>query len=234
MIPEDRMHYVLDNMMLVHHFAKQIYTTKNDYEDVVQEGMVGLCLAAIRFDESKGFVFTTYAAQYILGYMRRYKREYTMIKEPRDFKDIRYKVTNYKIKNPEASDDEVCEALKISKKRYIDCIINTECESLDRIIKNDGDTHVSVGDFIPDTTAFDKFFEDLDVNLLIEAKDKVLSTISNERHKAIYNDYFNSHIDADGIIQQELADKDHITQTVVSRIIKKINKMVLSEYKSLF
>ena len=45
---------------------------KNDTDDIIQEGLVGLWQAAERFDESKGVKFATFATKYIEGYMRMY------------------------------------------------------------------------------------------------------------------------------------------------------------------
>lgn len=73
---------VLNNLPLVTYILKKngIYPSLNkkwirEYEDLLQQGYLGLCLAAIRFDESKGFKFSTFAALYIDGYIKRYKRE---------------------------------------------------------------------------------------------------------------------------------------------------------------
>lgn len=60
----------------------------SDYEDVIQEGMLGLWQAAVRFDESKGVKFNTFAVKYIYRYMLRYIRdERNMIRVPRAVRD---------------------------------------------------------------------------------------------------------------------------------------------------
>lgn len=60
----------------------------SDYEDVIQEGMLGLWQAAVRFDESKGVKFNTFAVKYIYGSMLRYIRdERNMIRVPRAVRD---------------------------------------------------------------------------------------------------------------------------------------------------
>lgn len=60
----------------------------SDYEDVIQEGMLGLWQAAVRFDESKGVKFNTFAVKYIYGSMLRYIRdERNIIRVPRAVRD---------------------------------------------------------------------------------------------------------------------------------------------------
>ena len=49
--------------------------TASDYEDVMQEGMLGLWEATRRYDESKETTFATFAVPYVFGYMKTYIRE---------------------------------------------------------------------------------------------------------------------------------------------------------------
>lgn len=45
------------------------------YDDIIQEGFLGLWQASIRFDETRGFQFSTFAASNIVGRMKRFLRE---------------------------------------------------------------------------------------------------------------------------------------------------------------
>lgn len=67
---------VTENLGLVHiiirrHFSK----TQYDYEDLFQEGCVGLVKAAEKFNPELGFQFSTYAGKLIWGEIRRYIRD---------------------------------------------------------------------------------------------------------------------------------------------------------------
>lgn len=62
------------NMKLVHYLINKYYSTYSNNEDVIQEGMVGLCYAAEHFDESRG-KFSTYASKCILNNIRSYFRK---------------------------------------------------------------------------------------------------------------------------------------------------------------
>lgn len=57
---------VEDNMDLVYFIIHKRYPTFATNEDIKQAGMMGLCEAANRYDESKG-LFSTYARKYIIG-----------------------------------------------------------------------------------------------------------------------------------------------------------------------
>ena len=57
---------VLNNVNIVYDITKPYKGLKN-YEDIVSEGMVGLCNAAANFEEIRGNNFSTYAYMHILG-----------------------------------------------------------------------------------------------------------------------------------------------------------------------
>lgn len=229
-LPEDKMHYVLDNMKLVHYCAHKMHPSYDEYEDYVQEGMVGLCLAATRFDETKGFKFVTFASSYIYGLMKRYRRENTLLSEPRWLKDVRAKIVSYAIEHPEADADEICEALNIPMYKYRECMVYQDYQSLDADIEGKDGSTVTFGEMIPDTSSFDKFFDDLDEEMMIQAETKVVSTLK-KLHRDIYDDFFYSNLFGEKIGQEELANKYGIAQATVSRVLRKVNPKVLKEYK---
>lgn len=63
-----------DNMNLVYYVINKYYPTYICEEDVIQEGMVGLCKAANSYDSDKG-IFSTFACHCILNQIRYYFRQ---------------------------------------------------------------------------------------------------------------------------------------------------------------
>lgn len=67
---------ILNNMRLVPYFAKRFKKSLNhicfchDWNDIVQEGTLGLILAAHRFNPDLHNKFSTYAGSYICGYIK--------------------------------------------------------------------------------------------------------------------------------------------------------------------
>lgn len=59
---------VENNMQLVYKMAHK-FNRPDKFDDLVQEGSIGLILAVQRFDKSNGAQFSTYACNYIKGYM---------------------------------------------------------------------------------------------------------------------------------------------------------------------
>lgn len=76
-----------NNLGLVHSCAKRFKGRGVDYEDLFQAGCVGLVKAADGFDETLGFVFSTYAVPVILGEIKRIFRDGGAIKVSRSLKE---------------------------------------------------------------------------------------------------------------------------------------------------
>ena len=84
---EDRNRLVKDNMGLVHACANRFRGRGVDYEDLVQSGCIGLLKAAEGFDESLGFMFSTYAVPAIIGEIKRIFRDGGAVKVGRSDKE---------------------------------------------------------------------------------------------------------------------------------------------------
>ena len=63
------------NLPLVHSMVNRVSQGREDFDDLFQEGCLGLLKALQGFDPEKGTAFSTYAAFFILGEMRAYLRK---------------------------------------------------------------------------------------------------------------------------------------------------------------
>lgn len=63
------------NLPLVYSMVKKVYRGREDFDDLFQEGCLGLLKALQGFDPDRGTTFSTYAAFFILGEIRSYLRE---------------------------------------------------------------------------------------------------------------------------------------------------------------
>ncbi len=66
----DQQKLILDNMGIATFVAKKFYGTSFTEEDLISEAQVGVALAAVRFDPSRGIKFTTFATSTAIGYVR--------------------------------------------------------------------------------------------------------------------------------------------------------------------
>ena len=87
MVTADREKMITDNIGLVHAIANRFRSRGADYDDLFQAGCVGLIKAVDRFDESRGFMFSTYAVPVIMGEIRRLFRDGGAVKVSRAMKE---------------------------------------------------------------------------------------------------------------------------------------------------
>lgn len=83
----DKEQFVEDNLGLVHSCANRFRNRGVEYDDLFQAGCVGLLKAIDGFDESLGFVFSTYAVPAILGEIKRIFRDGGTVKVSRRMKE---------------------------------------------------------------------------------------------------------------------------------------------------
>lgn len=87
MVKSERDLMIENNLGLVYSIAKRFVGRGVDYEDLVQNGCVGLIKAVDNFDFSKGYKFSTYAVPVIIGEIKRLFRDGGAIKVSRSLKE---------------------------------------------------------------------------------------------------------------------------------------------------
>jgi len=135
---------ITDNINLVHYLVRR-HAKINDsnYEDYFQSGCVGLCLAAERFDESKGLQFSTFAGAYIVGYLKQHYEHFD------------------------------CSPLKIPRHMVFGGGLLPTCDSLQDSVGDDsgGDKSMHLEDVIADDTdAIETLIDDISFNELFSRK----------------------------------------------------------------
>ena len=111
------------NIPLVVSVARQYRNTHLEMEDLIQEGMIGLCLALERFNPGKGFRFSTYATYWIRQrILRALDRQGRLIRLPvdvgaaaRKVEDVRARLTERLGREPSVA--ELAPECGISAKR---------------------------------------------------------------------------------------------------------------------
>lgn len=84
---DERNKLVTQNMGLVYACANRFRNKGVEYEDLVQSGCIGLVKAASGFDETRGFMFSTYAVPAIIGEIKRIFRDGGAVKVGRSDKE---------------------------------------------------------------------------------------------------------------------------------------------------
>ncbi|WP_296078815.1 sigma-70 family RNA polymerase sigma factor [uncultured Eubacterium sp.] len=168
MVTSDRNKMIEDNIGLVHSIAKRFKGRGEDYDDLYQAGCVGLIKAVDNFDESKGFLFSTYAVPVIMGEIRRLFRDGGAVKVSRSLKEksikvqaIREKFIKKELREPTVSElSELCgiETEELSEVlNVINPVVSLSCTT------EDGDETIDIP--VDDT---DKLFDRLSVHHAIK------------------------------------------------------------------
>ena len=86
------------NLKLVLSVIKKFNNRGEDLDDIFQVGAMGLMKAIDNFDFIHGVKFSTYAVPMIIGEIRRYLRDNSVVRISRSVKDTAYKALQFKEK----------------------------------------------------------------------------------------------------------------------------------------
>lgn len=219
---------VLNNLNLVHHTLQHklnIHRSNPEYDDYVQEGTMGLILAAQRFDPNKGFTFATYACSYIFGAVKRYMRDYkNIIRIPRSAWDSLGKVKEFM--NQSSTSEELAELSGLSNTEIQFAFNALHPSSLNAMVINSKsninteDSLTQLQDIIPDNTYNPENIvcDEENIQWSIE---QVLNKLDSDLHRAIWEEFIFGAIYNDIPNQIDLAHKYNVSQAQVSRVLHK-------------
>ena len=183
-------------------------------DDLFQIGCIGLIKAIDNFDMSVGVKFSTYAVPMIIGEIRRYLRDNSMLRVSRGMRDLAYKALGAKDEfskknSREPTVDEIAEMIgekPADIAAALDAIVAPV--SLYDPVYSDGGDSIYLFDQISDQRSVDEAW--IDDIALSEAMTKL-----SERERAIVSMRLYR-----GKTQMEIADEIGISQAQVSRIEK--------------
>ena len=206
---KSREEFIENNLGLVHSICKRFVGRGIEYDDLYQAGCIGLIKATDAFDETKGFLFSTYAVPVIMGEVRRLFRDGGAIKVSRSIKELYLKITKEKQTleqklNREPTINELAERLNVPCEEITEALCASQAtvsltfEGDNGITETDLPT-ISCEDEISNRLVLDEAFEKLN-----ETERKILS----------YR-YYN------GLTQSRTAQLLNMSQVQVSRAEKR-------------
>ena len=141
---------------------KEVYRWVNrcqeNYDDLLQVGVLGLIRAIERFDDQKGYAFSSFAVPYIRGEIQHYLRDKGYcLRIPRRFLELKNRSNRITRQlrnqlNRQPTDREIASELGVSLQEWQDvklANVNRDPLSLD-ITTNDQDNTSTLADYLPD------------------------------------------------------------------------------------
>ena len=212
-INAERNKIVENNLGLVHACANRFKGRGVEYEDLFQAGCVGLIKAADKFDESRGFSFSTYAVPVILGEIKRIFRDGGAIKIGRSVKE---KARNAQIVREELSsvlgrEPTVCELACEMKIEPVEAamLLNAMSPVISLTNNEDGESQLD----IPTESHENEISDSLALN-------QVLMSLDERDRKMIVLRYYR------GLTQSRTAADLGMTQVQVSRREKTVLELI--------
>lgn len=202
------------NMRLVLSIIQRFGGRGEDADDLFQVGCIGLIKAIDNFDLDVGVRFSTYAVPMIIGEIRRYLRDNSMIRVSRSQRDLAYRALRAKEElslklSRDPTDAEIAAELEAEPAAVTEALtsITTPLSLYEPVFSEGGDA-LYLMDQISDEKENDEAWID---NIAVGEAMKRLS----ERERSIISMRFFR-----GKTQMEIADEIGISQAQVSRIEK--------------
>lgn len=216
-----REEFIIYNMRLVLSIVQRFAINKNNVDDIFQVGIIGLIKSIDNFDTSVGVKFSTYAVPMIIGEIRKFIRDTSMIKVTRSIRDTAYQALQAKERilkntNKEASIAEISKETGIPEKQIAEAMeaISEPLSLYDTVFHDNGDSML-IMDQIKDNSTDDNILEKT-------ALKQAMSSLSKREQQILFLRYFV------GKTQMEISSDIGISQAQVSRL----EKDALKEIKS--
>ncbi len=222
---EAREKLICYNLKLVLSVLKKFNNRKEHMDDLFQIGCIGLMKAIDNFDDSHNVRFSTYAVPMIIGEIRRYLRDNSLVKVSRSLKDIAYKTLQIKERyinefHKEPTTKEIAKELDIEE---IDVILALDAIqdpiSIYTPVYNSGTDVINLIDQLEDKNdTYEKYSKE---KLIKEG----LKKLDKRDKEIIYERYFLNKT------QTEIAEEIGISQAQVSRLEKTALQKLKDEIK---
>lgn len=209
-----------ENVGLIWSVVKRFRNRGVELDDLFQIGSIGLLKAVDHFNLEYGVKFSTYAVPMITGEIKRYLRDDGMIRVSRSLKEVSYKAYQAREQlerkmNRNPTVDEIARETGIPPEELVMATeASAEIESLQRVIYQGDNGDISLMDKLPEK---ENGQERLLNRMILE---EILQYLEPEERRLIYMRYFQD------MTQTQIAERMGVSQVQVSRMEKKILKMM--------
>jgi RNA polymerase sporulation-specific sigma factor len=217
---------VKENLGLVWSMVRRFQGRGVEPEDLFQIGCIGLMKAIDHFDLTMDVKFSTYAVPMIMGEMKRYLRDNSMIRVSRSLKElaVKSKMIREELNGAlgrEPTVEEMASKLDVSVEELLMALESTaEVESLHQTIYQGDGNAICLMDKIEDSTREDERVLD---QIILE---QAMGALTEKEKNIIRLRYFKERT------QSEIAKELGVSQVQVSRLEKKILKRMRMQISS--
>ena len=202
------------NMRLVLSIIQRFGSRGEDADDLFQVGCIGLIKAIDNFDLDVGVKFSTYAVPMIIGEIRRYLRDNSMIRVSRSQRDLAYRALRVKEElslrlSRDPTDAEIAAEIEAEPAAVTEALtsITTPLSLYEPVFSEGGDAL-----YLMDQISDDKENDETRIDNI--AIGEAMKRLSDRERSIISMRFFR------GKTQMEIADEIGISQAQVSRIEK--------------
>lgn len=215
--PALRERLILMHRNLVTYLARRFMDRGELFDDIVQQGLIGLIQAMDHFDPNRGVRFATFATPTIVGEIRRYFRDKTWgLRVPRRMQELNQAI-NHKIEqltqemNHSPSYVEIARALNIEVEDVAEALEAShalEPMSLDDRLPTDKEG----GTIVDHVGGLDPVLEGCDDHATLQV---ALQRLPEKQREVLQYAYF------EGLSQAEIARVMKVSQMHVSRLLRR-------------
>ncbi len=218
---EVRDKFLQDNMGLVISIVNKFSTFNVEFDDLFQEGCLGLLKAIDKFDVEMGYKFSTYAIWWIRHYVSRYiQKTGRTIRIPVSKQEqlIRYKKKTQELEqklNKNLTTDDISKHLNISKNKVLEYeLLLNEIVSLNQYVSPNEEYELI--NVIPDekTDIENLHLED---SMILDVRRVFENSNLNEREKDILINRFGLYGNDEQVLK-DLGDKYHVSKERIRKI----------------
>jgi RNA polymerase sigma-B factor len=206
---------VNDNLSIVIPVARKFTQNRDNQEDLIQVGYIGLIKAVDNFDPDRGVKFITYATHCVMGEIRHYIRDKAeSVKRPRWLTSLNREVTKY-------MDDFLQENKRLPTITEISSALNIEGDGIVEILKSK--YVVSLDDYgegSSDYLVLDRIKSLRLETFRLPIEDRIVLEQSIEKLKKLEKSVINLFFYKD-LTQSQIAVNLGLSQKKVSRMLKK-------------
>lgn len=212
-----------ENMGLIWNIVRRFKHRGVELEDLFQIGSIGLIKAIDKFDSSYEVQLSTYAVPMIMGEIKRYLRDNSMLKVSRGLKELAYKACQVKEnmekelgRDPEIG--ELAETLSVQPEEIVAALEAVkEVESLQTIVYTNDGNELLLMDRLEDKE--DKTEHLLNQMLL----DSAMEYLNEQEKRLLQMRYYQN------MTQSAIASELDMSQVQVSRMEKRILRFMRSK-----